>query len=85
MAILEQQISRFETEWLAAEARLALEIADFEAAREHLGALARPPRRRRRSAIARVLARWAPRLLTRVYGLRRGRPAAAAAVPPLLP
>ena len=39
MAILERQISRFEAELLAAEARLALEIADFEAAREHLGAL----------------------------------------------
>src|SRR4029078_5499147 len=39
MAILERQISRFETELLAAEARLAIEIADFEAAREHLGAL----------------------------------------------
>ena len=39
MAILDRQIRRFEAEWLAAEARLAIEIADFEAAREHLGAL----------------------------------------------
>jgi hypothetical protein len=50
MAILDRQISRFEAEWLSREARLALEIADFEAAREHLGALtpaaaARPRRR----------------------------------------
>jgi hypothetical protein len=46
MAILQRQITRFEAELLAAEARLALEIADFEAAQEYLGALPRATRRR---------------------------------------
>jgi glycosyltransferase involved in cell wall biosynthesis len=70
MAILDRQISRFESEWLAAEARLALEIADFEAAREHLGAL----HARRGGAalgVARLLARWAPKTLKRVIRFKR--------------
>ena len=83
MAVLERQIGRFETEWLAAEARLALEIADFEAAREHLGAL-HARRGGATLAIARVLARLAPRMLARVYGFRRGRTAPVPAGP-LLP
>jgi len=73
MAILERQISRFETELLAAEARLALEIADFEAAREHLGAL----HARRGGAalgIARLLARWSPKTLKRMLRFRKPRP-----------
>jgi glycosyltransferase involved in cell wall biosynthesis len=77
LAILEQQVLRFETELLAAEARLAIEIADFEAAREHLGAL---HARRGGAAIglARLLARWAPGTLKRVLRLKRPRPSAPA-------
>jgi hypothetical protein len=84
MEILERQIARFETEWLAAEARLALEIADFEAAREHLGAL-HARRGGAMLALARLLARWAPRMLARAYDYRRGRATTAPAGPPLLP
>ena len=72
MSILERQISRFETELLAAEARLALEIADFEAAREHLGAL----HARRGGAalgLARLLARWSPKTLKRMLRFRKSR------------
>jgi glycosyltransferase involved in cell wall biosynthesis len=72
MAILEQQISRFEAELLAAEARLALEIADFEVAREHLEAL----HARRGGAalgLARVLARLAPNMLKRAIRLKKPR------------
>jgi glycosyltransferase involved in cell wall biosynthesis len=70
MAVLDRQISRFEAEWLTAEARLALEIADFEAAREHLGAL----HARRGGAalgVARFLARWSPQTLKRVLRFKR--------------
>ena len=70
MAVLDGQISRFESEWLTAEARLALEIADFEAAREHLGAL----HARRGGAalgVARFLARWSPQTLKRVLRFKR--------------
>jgi glycosyltransferase involved in cell wall biosynthesis len=72
MAILQQQISRFEAELLAAEARLALEIADFEAAQEYLGAL----HARRGGAslrVAHLLSRWAPNMLKRAIRLRRRR------------
>ena len=70
MAILQRQIARFESELLTAEARLALEIADFKAAREHLGAL----HLRRGGAtlvFARLLARWSPKTLLRMIRLRR--------------
>ncbi|HEX6463960.1 MAG TPA: glycosyltransferase family A protein [Vicinamibacterales bacterium] len=70
MSILQQQIMRFESELLAAETRLALEIADFEAAREHLGSL----HARRGGAtlvLARVLAWVSPRTLIRMIRLRR--------------
>lgn len=78
LAILDAQIDRFHTEWLAAEARQALETSDFRAAREHLGRL---HARRGGAAIvmARVLARIAPRMLARMYGIRRARAAAAPA------
>jgi hypothetical protein len=86
MAILERQISRFETELLAAEARLALEIADFEAAREHLGAL---HARRGGAALgfARLLARWSPWTLKRMLRFKKPRPEATPPVPagPLTP
>jgi glycosyltransferase involved in cell wall biosynthesis len=78
LAILEQQVARFETELLAAEARLAIEIADFEAAREHLGAL----HARRGGAalgVAHFLARWAPGTLKRVLRFKKPR----TAVPPV--
>jgi glycosyltransferase involved in cell wall biosynthesis len=73
LAILEQQVLRFETELLSAEARLAIEIADFEAAREHLGAL----HARKGGAalgLAHFLARWAPGTLKRILRLKRPRP-----------
>ena len=73
LAILEQQVNRFETELLAAEARLAIEIADFEAAREHLGAL----HARRGGAalsVAHFMARWAPGTLKRMLRFKRPRP-----------
>jgi hypothetical protein len=84
MSILDRQIRRFEAEWMAAEARLAIEIADFEAAREHLGAL----HARRGGAalgIARLLARWAPRTLTRMIRFKRAATPALNARPPLRP
>jgi glycosyltransferase involved in cell wall biosynthesis len=77
LAILEQQVLRFETELLSAEARLAIEIADFEAAREHLGAL----HARKGGAalgLAHFLARWAPGTLKRILRLKRPRPAPTA-------
>ena len=77
MAILQKQISRFESELLAAEARLALELADFAAAQEYLGAL----HARRGGAslrLAHLLARWAPGMLKRVLRFRRPRPEAPA-------
>jgi glycosyltransferase involved in cell wall biosynthesis len=81
LAILDAQTERFHTEWLAAEARQALVASDFGAAREHLGRL---HARRGGAAIvfARVLARIAPRMLVRMYGLRRAR---AAGSNPFLP
>ena len=75
MAILERQINRFERELLAAEARLALELADFEAAREHLGAL-HALRGGAALGVASFLARWAPNTLKRVLRFKRRRPPA---------
>lgn len=79
MAILQKQISRFEAELLAAEARLALEIADFEAAQEYLGAL----HARRGGASLRLahwLSRWAPSMLKRAIRYKRPRPDAQVSV-----
>ena len=75
MTILQQQISRFEAELLAAEARLAIELADFAAAQEYLGAL----HARRGGAslrLAHLLSRWAPGMLKRVLRYKRPRPEA---------
>jgi len=83
MAILQKQISRFEAELLAAEARLALEIADFEAAQEYLGAL----HARRGGAslrFAQFLARWAPNMLKRALRYKRPRTEAQIADPTLV-
>jgi glycosyltransferase involved in cell wall biosynthesis len=72
IAILQQQVTRFEAELLAAEARLALEIDDFEAAQEFLGAL--HARRGGLSLrVAQFLARWAPNLLQRALRRKQGR------------
>jgi glycosyltransferase involved in cell wall biosynthesis len=82
LRIIDSQIERFQTEWLAAEARRALEAADFDAAREHLGRL-HARRGGARLGMARLLARWAPRMLVRMYGMRR--PRAAGSLGPSLP
>lgn len=78
--ILELQIKRFEAELLAAEARLAMENRDFTSAKEHIEAL-----RERRGGpvlgVARVMARWTPRLLWKAYQLRRSRQSAHPQVP----
>jgi glycosyltransferase involved in cell wall biosynthesis len=76
LAILEAQLTRFEGERLAAEARRALEIGDVAAAGDHLAAL----HKHRGGAVlgvARLMARWTPALLSKAYGIRRGRPRAA--------
>ena len=70
MSILQRQIARFESELLVAEARLALELADFAAAREHLGAL-HARRGGATLALAGLLARWSPKTLMRMIRLRR--------------
>lgn len=81
MDTLQRQISRFEAELLAAEARLALEIADFEAAQEYLGAL----HARRGGAslrLAHFLARWAPNMLKRAISYKRAPVEPAVSVDP---
>jgi glycosyltransferase involved in cell wall biosynthesis len=75
LAILDTQLSRFETERLAGEARMAIESGDFAAAGHHLAAL----HDRRGGAVvgvARLMARWAPGLLSKAYSMRRARSAA---------
>jgi hypothetical protein len=71
-AVLERQVTRFEAELLAAEARVALEIADFEAAQEYLGRL-----HARRGGVslrlAHFMARWTPNLLLRALRHKTGR------------
>ena len=84
MAILHRQISRFEAELLAAEARLALEIADFEAAQEYLGAL----HARRGGAslrIAHFMSRWAPNVLKRALRFKKPGPEPPIVDPTLVP
>jgi glycosyltransferase involved in cell wall biosynthesis len=71
-ATLERQVHRFELELLAAEARAAIERADFETAATNLDALhARRPGTA--VALARLMAHWTPSLLSRAYSLRRAR------------
>jgi glycosyltransferase involved in cell wall biosynthesis len=68
--VLERQISRFESELLASEARDALETGDYRSAARHLDALgvgSPPPALR----LARAMARWTPGLLARLYRARR--------------
>lgn len=72
LAVLESQVSRFETERVAAQARLALQRGDRAAVTSLLRTLAE----RRGGPLLRVaslVARWAPGLLSRVYQTRRVR------------
>ncbi len=72
LAILDAQVTRFETERLAAEARAALDTGDVAAAGDHLAAL----HNRRGGAalgVARLMARWTPGLLVTAYHLRRAK------------
>jgi len=72
LAILDSQVSRFETARLRAEIRHALANGDGVGARPHLAALYH----RRGGAVlglARLMARWTPRLLTKAYQMRRFR------------
>ena len=71
--ILDLQIKRFEAELIAAEAKDAMENRDYSLAREHLDAL-RARRGGPMLGVARVMARWTPRLLWKAYQIRRGRP-----------
>ena len=78
-AILDRQVQRFEVELLAAEARSAIERADFRTAALNLDALhARRPGAK--VALARLLVHWAPSLLSRAYNLRRARHALRARI-----
>src|SRR4029450_13481171 len=72
-AILDAQAERFETEWHAAEARVALESAHFPTAREHL-VLLHARRGGAALALAALPARWGPGTRARVHEFPRGRP-----------
>ena len=72
LAILDAQVARFESERLAAEARRALATGDFDAAGHHLAAL-HDRRGGTVLGVARLMARWAPGLLSKAYGMRRAR------------
>jgi glycosyltransferase involved in cell wall biosynthesis len=76
LAILDSQVARFESERLAGEARQAIETGDAAAAADALAAL-----HHRRGGvvlgIARLMARWAPGVLSKAYGIRRARVGAA--------
>jgi glycosyltransferase involved in cell wall biosynthesis len=67
---LDVQVARFEREWLAAQARMALTTGDAAAAASHLSALyahgGGPA-----IGVASFMARCMPRLLTRAYQWRR--------------
>jgi glycosyltransferase involved in cell wall biosynthesis len=71
-AILDRQVGRFEAELLAAQAKHAIEAGRFGEAAAFLDAL--HERRPALSiAIARLMARWTPGMLSRAYTLRRSR------------
>jgi glycosyltransferase involved in cell wall biosynthesis len=72
LAVLDAQVARFDTERLRVEAREALEHRDFAALGDHLAAL----HRRRGGAtlgVMRLMARWAPGILSMAYHMRRAR------------
>jgi glycosyltransferase involved in cell wall biosynthesis len=73
--ILDLQIKRFEAELLAAEAKHAMENHDFNSAKVRIDAL-REHRGGPVFGVARLMARFAPRLLWKAYQLRRGRASA---------
>lgn len=79
LAILDAQIARFQIEHLAAEARGAIESRDYTTARRHLASL-----HARRGGgmlrLARLMARWAPALLSTAYNNRRAHLAVTRAV-----
>ena len=77
LAILDSQVARFEKERIAAEAREAIETGNHEAAGKYLEALY-AQRGGATLGVARLLARWAPGLLTRAYQIRRARQEAGA-------
>jgi glycosyltransferase involved in cell wall biosynthesis len=72
VAAVDAQIARFEVERLAAEAREAIELHDYDAARMRLAALHQRVGGAT-LALARLLARWSPGLLARAYHARRAR------------
>ena len=78
LAILDQQVARFETELLAAEARAAIDAGNRRAAAEHLSAL-RSRRPGLRIAVAALVARVLPPLLPFLYRWNRARLARRAA------
>jgi glycosyltransferase involved in cell wall biosynthesis len=78
LAILDAQVSRFETELLAAEARAAIDAGNRRAAADHLRAL-RSRRPGIAIAVAAVVARAVPPLLPLLYRWNRARLARRAA------
>lgn len=72
LALVDAQIARFDTERLAAQARQALEAGDYPGARASLTAL-HARRGGAALAVARLMARWTPALLSKAYHIRRAR------------
>ena len=70
LELLDLQMKRFEAELLAAEARAAMENRDFQLAQERIAAL-RDRRGGPLLSLAKMMARWTPRLLWRAYQMRR--------------
>jgi glycosyltransferase involved in cell wall biosynthesis len=69
-ALADAQIARFSTLRHEVEARHALATRDYTALADHVAAL-HARRGGARLAVARVLARWTPRLLARAYRMRQ--------------
>jgi glycosyltransferase involved in cell wall biosynthesis len=76
LRILDAQVARFRRELLAAEAKAALDAGHGDLAATHLSALY-DHGGGAAVKLASVVARWAPRLLSRVYQIRRTRQEAA--------
>jgi glycosyltransferase involved in cell wall biosynthesis len=70
--LMERQITGYEARLLAAEARSAIEDGRFEDAAARLAAL-HTRRPELRVGLARFMARWTPKLLSRAYTIRRSR------------
>lgn len=73
LRLLDDRVQQFEADLIAAEARDAIDQQDFTSATRHLSVL-----NERRGApavkLAKLLARWMPRLLAYAYRVRRRRP-----------